>query len=127
MFYISNALYELVKQDLDERTEKGSIDERLALVMQLSTSDSLGELISNQIGLNASNAKAMYAKTQTLKSIKTLENLFSGQIIDGLKNAQADRSDSLALDCARVLVIPSAPKIRKKDISEYCRGQVWKI
>lgn len=125
LFYISNALYELVKQDLDERINKGTVDKSLALVMQLSAADSLGELVSNQIGLDSSNSKAMYAKGQTLKNLQSMGDLFSGQIVEGLKNAKQENSETLALDCARALSIPSAPMFGKNDITKYCSGQVW--
>ncbi|HXH29640.1 MAG TPA: hypothetical protein VNJ01_02395 [Bacteriovoracaceae bacterium] len=125
IFYVSNALYELVKQSLDERIANGTIDESLGLVMQLSTSDSLGELISNQIGLDATSNKAMYAKSQTLKNIQSMGDLFEKQLVDGLRNSKQDFSESLGLDCVRALTIPSAPRIGKKDISDICRGQRW--
>ncbi|MES2768589.1 MAG: hypothetical protein V4596_05520 [Bdellovibrionota bacterium] len=131
-FAIPKSLSEIINQDIDQKISQGQIDENLAALMQLSSNDSLGELIKYYIGLEAAKTQSRSAKELTRTNLSALSSIFS----DSLKNRMEklsrqakddpDAKESLALLCMQTLAVPESPKMGKLDVKQYCDGQVYK-
>lgn len=98
--------------------------------MQLSSKDSLTELIQNYIGLESVRTQTRSAKELTKTNLTALGSIFSQNLEDRMKTLKKDNSpdanDTLALLCMQSLAVPDSPKMGKINVSEYCAGKNYK-
>ncbi len=125
LYYVANSLYELVLQDLDQRRRDGGVDGELAVILQLSNSDSLGELLSQFGNPDATRAQAIAARGSTTKSLSTFGTLFADPLVQSIRNYKKEGSELLGLSCMQALLVPDGPKLGKHDISKECSGTEW--
>jgi hypothetical protein len=127
-YYIPRELSTIVKHDIDVKLANGKIDKNLALILQLSTSDSLSELMNNYGSLEALRNQVRGAKKLTKANLDAVGKVFSGNILNILDSLQqsakndSDARDDLNLFCIQTLLIPSSPIIDGNDLSKYCGG-----
>jgi len=130
-FAVPKALSEIVNQDIDQKISMGQIDENLAALMQLSSKDSLGELIKYYIGLEAARTQSRSAKELSKSNLSALASLFSENLEGRMKKLSQDikedssANDSLAILCMQSLAVPESPKIGDTDIKQYCSGKIY--
>jgi hypothetical protein len=124
LFFIANTIYDLVRKDLDRRIDHGEIDQSLALVLQLSNSDSLGEIVQSSIGRDPAATQAQNARGQAKENLSIIADLFGRQLVGSIEDAGLPEIQ--AKTCVRATLIPGAPVIGGKDISKWCRGKIWK-
>lgn len=130
-FAIPKALSEITNQDIDQRISLGQIDENLAVLMQLSSNDSLSELIKYYIGLEAAKTQSRSSKELTKSNLTALGSIFSENLAGRMEKLSTeakqdpDANESLALLCMQSLAVPESPKIGDIDVSKYCSGKVY--
>jgi hypothetical protein len=131
-YYIPLELSTIIKHDIDLKLASGKIDKNLALVLQLSTSDSVSQLLNSYGSLEALRNQIRTARKLTKTNLDAVGIVFNGNIQDILKSLQEsaksdpDSRDDLSLFCVQTLLIPSAPKIDGEDVSRYCNGAKYK-
>lgn len=132
VFYVASEFREIVKQFLDLKVDNGSLDERLATILQLTSSESLSALVENSFGLEAIMPQTRNAQTLSRKTLSVLSDLFAENIVQGItsidaKNypTQIDYEDELALYCVRSLLIPGSPFVNGIDLRKYCKGRIY--
>ena len=138
LFYISDSLYQLVLGDLDQRRrDPAHFDQDLSAILQLSSSDSLAELLNSYGGPDSLHAQAIAAKDSTTQTLSTYGSLFSEPITGSIHDMKISHSELLPLACAQALLVPGAPKVGatldKKtgdwkggiDITADCAGTHW--
>ncbi|MGZ3382345.1 MAG: hypothetical protein ACXWP5_15025, partial [Bdellovibrionota bacterium] len=132
--YIPTELQLIVSQDINTKMKQGKIDKNLAMVLQLSTSDSLSEMLNAYGSLEALRNQLRSAKDMTRKNLKAVGGLFAEQIDTTLRDLKKqvdedpkdeDTRDKLRLFCVQTLLIPEAPKIEGRDLSKYCKGEMY--
>ncbi len=130
-FAIPKALSEIINQDIDQKISQGQIDDNLAALMQLSSNDSLGELIKYYIGLEAAKTQARSAKELSRSNLTALGAIFSENLEGRMEKLSKDAKDepdaneSLALLCMQSLAVPDSPKIGDVDVGKYCSGKTY--
>ncbi|MBC7371296.1 MAG: hypothetical protein H7326_07020 [Bdellovibrionaceae bacterium] len=130
-FAIPKALSEIINQDIDHKISQGEIDQNLAVLMQLSATDSLGELIKYYIGLEPARSQARSAKELSKDNISAIAATFSEGLQQRFEKLSREASndpaakDSLALLCMQSLAIPEAPHLADLDLTKYCSGNVY--
>lgn len=130
-FAIPKALSEIINQDIDQKVSLGQIDDNLAALMQLSSNDSLGELIKYYIGLEAAKTQSRSAKELTKANLTAFGSIFSENLearmekLDKEAKTDPDADESLALLCMQSLAVPDSPKIGETDVTKYCSGKKY--
>ncbi len=130
-FAVPKALSEIINQDIDQKISLGQIDDNLAALMQLSSNDSLGELIKFYIGLEAAKTQSRSAKELSKSNLTALGSIFSENLEGRMEKLSKDSKDdpdakdSLALLCMQSLAVPDSPKIGDVDVGKYCSGKTY--
>lgn len=130
-FAIPKALSEIINQDIDHKMSRGEIDQNVAQLMQLSSNDSLGELIKYYLGLEAAKTQARSAKELTKTNITSFSQVFSKNLVNRMEKLfkdskdDPDASESLALLCMQTLSVPESPLIGDADVKKYCSGRTY--
>ncbi|MBC7743205.1 MAG: hypothetical protein H7061_13480 [Bdellovibrionaceae bacterium] len=130
-FAVPKALSEIINQDIDQKMSLGQIDENLAALMQLSSNDSLGELIKYFIGLEAAKTQARSAKELSKSNLTAIGSLFSENLESRMEKLSkdskedSDANESLALLCMQSLAVPDSPKVGDTDVLKYCSGKSY--
>ncbi len=130
-FAIPKSLSEIINQDIDQKISLGQIDDNLAALMQLSSNDSLGELIKYYIGLEAAKTQSRSSKELSKANLTALGSIFSENLEGRMEKLSKDAKDdpdaneSLALLCMQSLAVPDSPKIGDIDVSKYCSGKIY--
>ncbi len=128
---VPKAISEIINQDIDDKIKRGELDQNLSLLMRLSASDSLSELIRFYVGVEPARAQARSSKELTKNNLNVLAGVFNSSLKDRfekLKKAaksDSEQAENLALLCMQALAIPDAPKIGDLELNEYCKGTVY--
>lgn len=125
------ALKVIIDQDIEQRISVGQIDDNLAALMHLSSTDGLGELLRYNNGLDAAKDQARNARTASKKNLEAMANVFSENLsvqfekLNKESKTDRDAADSLGLLCMQSLSVPDAPKVGEMDVSKYCSGRTY--
>src|SRR3989339_121995 len=128
----------IVKKDIDKKIESGQIDESLAAIMKLSTTDSLSEFLKdyNQ-NFDMLESHISSVKSASRRQLKVIWDVFGDSFIERLKGLRADAANSsdeqkvLNKECARLLVLPFGSTFRGEEfempseVTKYCKGCVY--
>ncbi|HLD99454.1 MAG TPA: hypothetical protein VJB59_04305 [Bdellovibrionota bacterium] len=131
---LSKEINVIVKKDIDRKIADGQIDEALAAIMKLSTTDSLSEFLKDyDQNLDMLDSHVTNVKSASKRQMKAVWDVFEDEIIGRLKGLSADKDPiaqkSLNLECARMLVVPFGATFRGKifklpdDVAKYCKGR----
>lgn len=128
---VPKAISEIINQDIDDKIKRGELDQNLSLLMRLSASDSLSELIRFYVGVEPARAQARSSKELTKNNLNVLAGVFNSSLkerFEKLKKAaksDLEQAENLALLCMQALAIPDAPKVGDLELNEYCKGAVY--
>jgi hypothetical protein len=122
--FVGNAMYDLVKKDLDNRIEKHQVEQNLADILQFSSSDTLGAIVQAYMGRDQSVAQANNAQGQTIANLDILASLFGKQIKASITTEHDPTRQAMA--CIRAATLPNADRDAiLNDISSFCAGKCW--
>jgi hypothetical protein len=124
LLFMANTTYDLVRKDLDRKIESGTLDRNLGMVLQLASQNSLAELVRYSIGRDPAKTQAENARGHAMRSLVAVSDLFGPQMLSSIQDQSVPEAQAKA--CIRATLIPSAPKLNDKDITQACQGKTWK-
>lgn len=133
--YVPNELSVILKHDIDTQVMSGKIDPSLAVVLQLSTSDSLSELLNVFISPEALRSQIRSSRLTTKQNLQTIGKVFATPLISSMRQLKSripqnskstsDEAEQLSLLCVQALLVPSAPVFDDTNIGEFCSGRMY--
>ncbi len=129
IYQLPDQIQFIVKKDVDRRVAESG-NENLAMIMQLSSSDSVSELLRGYFGAQETRTQASLAKSYTQHNMDAVSEIFGESFETRLKNLSEmtddDSKELLGLTCVRLTLIPSLAKFSKAtDLEDYCKNATY--
>ncbi len=135
IFFISNSLQEIVKQDVDYHLQTEQVsDEFIKFIIDTSYQSGSKVMLSKYLDISKARNDAREAKMITEDNLVSLSNIFDKAYLRILKKLK-NRGDKRLLGkyCIDALIVPDSSKMmtdkilrhRKKKLMEICRGSVY--
>ncbi len=125
-FLISKAMGEVVRKDLLHKAENGKLDPDLAAMIDLSSSQSLTQLIELSFDLDKARSQISFSKDLSKANLDAFYNRFEVDLVKRIEKLKSDAKDDsekiypLAELCMKTI---AAPKLSDK-IKSVCKGVV---
>lgn len=126
IFYISNNLNELVKQEFAAKAKEVTRgNDTLKALSEFSVNETLNQLLAVYSNLDQMSAQAEAAKDQTRVILQSLGSVFGDTLLERIKDLNDNESQKLAaLFCVRGLLIPGFEN--NSDLKSLCQGKVYR-
>ncbi len=125
-FLISKAMGEIVRKDLLHKAENGKLDPDLAAMIDLSSSQSLTQLIELSLDLDKARSQISFSKDLSKANLDAFYKRFEDDLVKRIETLKKDAKDDsekiypLAELCMKTI---AAPKLGDK-IKSACKGVV---
>jgi hypothetical protein len=126
IFYLSNNLNELVKQEFAAKAKDVSkSSESLKWLTEYSVNETMNQLLAIYANTDQMANQSEQAISQNRKTLMGMGQTFGETFLTRIKELNTEGSERLsALNCIRALIVPGFEK--RSDLKEICQGKVYR-
>ncbi len=139
IFFVPNALTQIVKRDLDHQLEVGQFDPALSRILQLSLGGTTSELVQNVFGLDSVTKQIINTQRLSRQNLKTLGQLFGWSLFDRVAQLDneirveklngrnfRDAEQELAFTCVILELLPENSFETQDQARRFCYNRTFR-